>query len=132
MGREPGDSKGRDVKTFLRILSVIYALGALLHLIQFLNIPITGRELMYADMPPALRAMVKVLLFLDTGTAVGLWLAKRWGVTFFLMAAFGHVILYTAFSALYGGGWGMVAIHALAITGYLVFWFRSGRPYPEG
>ncbi|MCB1675926.1 MAG: hypothetical protein KDI01_06520 [Halioglobus sp.] len=120
------------MKTYLRCLSVIYGLGALLHLIQFLNIPITGRELMYAQMPPTVRAMVKVFLFLDSGTAVGLWLSKRWGVTFFLMAAFGHVILYTAFSALYGGGLGMAAIHALAITDYLFFWFRSGRPYPEG
>ncbi len=118
------------MKTYLRVLSVVYALGAFLHLVQFLNISITGYEMTYSQMPPALRAMVKVLLFLDTGTAIGLWLGKKWGVTFFLMAAFGHVILYTGFSALYGGGQGIIAIHALALTGYLVLWLRSGSPYP--
>jgi len=120
------------MKLYLRILAVLYGLGALVHLALWLDIPLPGDVLTYSEMPPTVRPAVKLFLFLDTGTAIGLWLGRRWGITFFLMAAFGQIILYTGFSALYGQNMGLVSFHAIALLVYLILWVRTRSPIPLG
>jgi hypothetical protein len=68
-------SGGHAVSLYLRLLSVGYAVRALLHLADVFDL-----RLPFPRMPPTWKAWIVFLLVADTFAAVGLWHRRRWGV----------------------------------------------------
>ena len=90
---EPGE--GRVLGIYLRILAVLYALGAVVHL---------GNLLGFGEVPgevaPRLWVVLDgVYLLLDAVVAVGLWRRRWWGVALFLVAALSQLVLFLGFGS---------------------------------
>jgi len=112
------------VKTFLRILSVIYAVAAILHIGSILGF---GR-IPFADAPLSWQISDIAYGVIDTIAAIGLWQQKRWGVAAFFMAAISEILLFTLVPE-----WfvvepnqllmlrGFVVYHVVAIVFYFLF-----------
>jgi len=79
------------VKTFLRILAVIYAFAAILHIGTIAGF---GR-MPFADMPLSWQLSDIAYGLIDTVAAIGLWQQKNWGVAAFLVAAVSEILLFT-------------------------------------
>ena len=79
------------MKIFLRILAVIYALAAVMHIGSIFGF---GR-LPFAEMPLSWQISDIAYGVVDTVAAIGLWQQKNWGVGAFLLAACSEILLFT-------------------------------------
>jgi uncharacterized membrane protein (UPF0136 family) len=111
------------MKIFLRILSVIYAFAAVLHIGSILGL---GR-IPFSEAPLSWQLSDIFYGAIDTIAAVGLFQQKSWGVAAFFVAAISEVLLFTLVPQ-----WfvvepaqltmlrGFVAYHLVAISIYFV------------
>ena len=79
------------MKIFLRILSVIYAIAAVLHIGSILGF---GR-IPFADAPLSWQISDIAYGIIDTIAAIGLWQQKWWGIAAFFLAAVSEILLFT-------------------------------------
>ncbi len=112
------------MKIFLRILAVIYAIAAVLHIGSILGF---GR-IPFADAPLSWQISDIAYGIIDTIAAIGLWGQKWWGVAAFLIAAISEILLFTLVPE-----WfvteseqltmlrGFVVYHVVAIAFYFLF-----------
>ena len=75
---------------YLRVLAVLYALGAVVH---YANLAGLG-EMKRPDAPLAWRLGDIGFAILDTAAAITLWLRSPWGVILFLFGALSQIALY--------------------------------------
>ncbi len=120
------------MKIFLRILAVIYAFAAILHIGTILGF---GR-MPFAEMPLSWQLSDIAYGLIDTVAAVGLWQQKNWGVAAFLLAAVSEILLFS-----FVPDWfmtepgqlimlrGFIAYHLVAIAIYI---FLQQRQTPSG
>ena len=78
---------------YLRILAVIIAYGALVHLANLMGFG----EMPWQEMPLTWRAGDIIYGLLDTVTAIGLWQRTVWGIFCFLSAIASQFLIYTIF-----------------------------------
>ena len=81
------------MRIYLRILAIIIAYGALIHLLNLLGFG----EMPWQKMPLTWRVGDVVYGLLDTITAIGLWQKTAWGIFCFLGAIASQFIIYTVF-----------------------------------
>jgi len=79
------------MKIFLRILSVIYAVAAILHIGSIVGL---GR-IPFADTPLSWQVSDVAYGVIDTIAAIGLWRQKWWGIAAFFVAAISEILLFT-------------------------------------
>jgi hypothetical protein len=79
------------MKLFLRILAVIYAFAAVMHIGSILGF---GR-MPFGEMPLAWQLSDVAYGLIDTVAAIGLWQQKSWGIAAFLLAAGSEILLFT-------------------------------------
>jgi hypothetical protein len=79
------------MKILLRILAVIYAFAAVMHIGSVLGF---GR-MPFAEMPLSWQLSDIAYGFIDTVAAAGLWQQKPWGIGAFLLAAGSEILLFT-------------------------------------
>lgn len=79
--------------TYLRILAIIIAYGALVHLFNLLGFS----EIPWQQMPLTWKIGDVCYGILDTATAIGLWQKTVWGIFCFLGAIASQFFLYTIF-----------------------------------
>jgi len=79
------------MKIFLRILAVIYAFAAVLHIGSILGL---GR-IPFTEAPLSWQLSDIFYGVIDTVAAVGLWQQKFWGVAAFFVAAVSEILLFT-------------------------------------
>ena len=114
---------------YLKILSVFYAYGALIHIADLLGL---GRYLgqthglTFAQMPIAWKLATVYFSILDTIAAFGLWKGTWWGVSCFLLAAASQVVMYTALTEIFTKQPGLVVFHlvTVGVYGLLRVWTR--------
>ena len=78
---------------YLRILAIIMAYGASVHLSNILGLG----EMPWQEMPLTWRVGDIVYGIIDTVTAIGLWQKTVWGIFGFLGAIASQFLLYTIF-----------------------------------
>jgi hypothetical protein len=78
---------------YLRVLAIIIAYGALVHLLNILGFG----EMSWREMPFTWRVGDICYGILDTITAIGLWQKTAWGIFCFLGAIASQFIIYTFF-----------------------------------
>ncbi len=78
---------------YLRILAIIMAYGALVHLSNLMGFG----EMPWGEMPLTWRIGDIAYGLLDTVTAIGLWKRSVWGVFCFLTAIASQFLIYTVF-----------------------------------
>jgi len=88
--RRPGN-RVKSLKIFLRILAVIYAFAAILHVGSILGF---GR-IPFAEAPLSWQLSDIFYGIVDTIAAVGLFLMRPWGVAAFFVAAISEILLFT-------------------------------------
>ena len=81
----------RILKIFLRILAVIYAFAAILHIGSILGL---GR-IPFADAPLSWQLSNIFYGVVDSIAAVGLFLMRPWGIAAFFLAAISEIFLFT-------------------------------------
>lgn len=79
------------MKIFLRILAVIYAVAAVLHIGSIIGLGRTP----FADAPLSWQVSDIAYGMIDTIAAVGLWQQKSWGIAAFFVAAISEILLFT-------------------------------------
>ena len=79
------------MKIFLRVLAIIYAFAAVLHIGSIMGF---GR-IPFADAPLSWQLSDIAYGIIDTIAAVGLWQQKRWGIAAFFIAAISEILLFT-------------------------------------
>lgn len=78
---------------YLRILALIIAYGALVHVTNLMG----WGEMPWSEMPLTWRVGDLVYGLLDIVTAIGLWQRTAWGVLCFLGAIASQFLIYTVF-----------------------------------
>lgn len=78
---------------YLRILAVIFAYGASVHVANLMG----WGEMPWSEMPITWRVGDIVYGLLDIVTAIGLWQRTAWGVLCFLGAIASQFLIYTVF-----------------------------------
>jgi len=116
------------LKMFLRILAVIYACAAVLHIGSILGF---GR-IPFAEAPLSWQLSDIAYGIVDTIAAVGLFLLKSWGVVAFFVAAISEILLFTlAPDWFVVEKWqltllrGFVVYHIIAIAIYVLLYYRE-------
>jgi hypothetical protein len=111
------------MKIFLRILAVIYAFAAVLHIGSILGL---GR-IPFTEAPLSWQLSDIFYGVIDTVAAVGLWQQKFWGVAAFFVAAISEILLFTLVPEWFVIEPGQLAMlrgfivyHLVAITIYFV------------
>jgi hypothetical protein len=111
------------MKIFLRILAVIYAFAAVMHIGSILGFGRTP----FADAPLSWQLSDIAYGVIDTIAAIGLWQQKFFGIAAFFVAAISEILLFTLVPE-----WfvvepeqltmlrGFVAYHLVAIAIYFV------------
>jgi hypothetical protein len=125
------------MKIFLRVLAVIYALAAILHIGSVLGL---GR-VPFEEAPLSWRVSDIFYGVLDTIAAIGLFKLRSWGIAAFFVAAISEILLFTLVPE-----WfvvepeqltmlrGFVVYHVIAITIYFILFYferRNSEERPE-
>ncbi len=122
------------MKIFLRVLAVIYAFAAILHIGSVLGL---GR-VPFEEAPLSWQLSDIFYGALDTVAAIGLSKLRSWGVAAFFVAAISEILLFTLVPE-----WfvvepehltmlrGFVVYHVIAITIYFILFYLERRDSAE-
>lgn len=118
---DPG--RGRILGYFLKVVALLYLLGALVHLGN-----LTGfNEVQPADAPFTWLVLDVFYLVLDVLVGVGLWQRTSWGVACLLVAVVSQLILYMGFPSHFARTpeqvqalHGLVGAHLATVTMYIM------------
>lgn len=111
------------MKIYLRILSVIYAVGGFLHLLD-----VFGLRLKFSELSDTWKYWIVYLLIFDFIAAVGLWQRKSWGTGLFLLIACSQLIAYVGFSETFGHQYFLVSLHLITLITFFVLKKISALP----
>lgn len=101
------------MKIYLRLLSILYLSGFLLHVMDLMDL-----RLVFTDMNLTWKAWIVFLTIGDFIAAVGLWLLKPWGIIAFQMIAISQLVAYLGFKDTFGGQTALVVFHVMTLTVY--------------
>ncbi len=112
------------MKLYLRILSALYFLGFIFHLLDVFDL-----RLSFSQMSPTWKLWILYLLVADLLAAIGLWKLKRWGINLFLFIATIQVISYSGLIDTFKNQMFLILFHVLTLAIYfvLVFWQRRNN-----
>ena len=116
------DVTSRYVKTYLKILSVLYLVGALLHVMDLLDL-----RLRFSQMPVMWKGWIIYLALFDSIAAAGLWKQKVWGVYCFFLVAISQLVAYSAFMRYFGEQYALIAFHLITLVAYFAVKKRASR-----
>ena len=108
------------MKIYLRILAALYLIGAILHLLDLMDL-----RLQFSQMDSVWKAWIIFLFIADLIAAVGLWKRARWGIGTFLLVASAQLIAYLGFRRFFGDQWFLVGFHAVTVGVYATLLFRQ-------
>jgi hypothetical protein len=121
------------MKILLRILALIYAIAAIMHIGSILGL---GR-MPFGDMPVAWQLSDIAYGIIDTIAAIGLWQQKNWGIAAFLLAAGSEIVLFVFVPEWFTSDpaeltmlRGFVVYHLIAITTFSVLRYSSRKTLP--
>ena len=103
----------RIFKVFLRVLSIVYGIGAGLHLADVL-----GLRWNFNDMNLVWKAWIIYILVGDTIAAIGLWQTRLYGEILFIFIAVSQLIAYLGFSDFFGDQGFLIAFHLVTLSIY--------------
>ncbi len=112
----------RGLSFYLKVLSILYFTGALLHFMDVLDL-----RLKYSEMTDIWKMWTLFLLFADLAAAVGLWKNTIWGIGFFLLVAGSQIITYTAFQSIFAKQPLLVWFHIFTLGLYFYLRVKSKR-----
>lgn len=106
------------MKTYLKIIAVLYGIGAVLHLLDVFDL-----RLSFSEMSTAWRAWILYLLIFDSLAAFFLWQGKKAGEYLFLLVAASQLIAYVFFSSFFGSQTFLIVFHVITVVVYGVLKF---------
>lgn len=99
---------------FLRVIAVLYGIGALLHLADLFDL-----RLKFSEMNGVWKAWIIYLFVFDCIAAIGLWKGRPWGIAAFLVVSISQLVGYISFQNLFGPQWALVAFHIATLCGFI-------------
>lgn len=109
------------MKFYLRLLSILYLIGALLHVFDFFD-----QRLVFSEMDSIFKTWIVYLLIGDSVAAIGLWRLKKFGEITFLIIAASQLIAYGFFKSIFGNQILLIVFHVVTISIYLFLKTRAG------
>lgn len=100
---------------FILFLAIAYSVGAILHLLDILNL-----RLNFTEMNTIWKSWIVLLLIFDALAAVGLFKKKVWGEVLFLIIAASQLVAYIQFKNIFGNQDFLVTFHIICIVLYAV------------
>lgn len=98
---------------FLRILSVCYGIGFLLHVADLTNL-----RLRFSEMSPQWKVWTAYLLIADVIAAIGLWRQATWGIAAFLVISLSQLVAYLGFRSIFGDQTFLIFFHLVTLLIY--------------
>ena len=105
--------KVKIMKIYLRILAVLYLIGALLHVLDLFD-----QRLIFSQMDSLRKAWIVYLTIGDSIAAVGLWRLKKYGEITFLVVAVSQLIAYGIFKSVFGDQTPLIIFHVVTVLLY--------------
>jgi hypothetical protein len=114
------------MKTYLRVISILYLIGFLLHVAD-----VASLRLDFSGMNTTWKVWIVYLLIMDLIAAIGLWNQKTFGIVFFLIVAGTQLVAYTVFRSFFGEQTELIVFHIITLAGFfgLVVKKRFGTAY---
>ncbi|OFZ38269.1 MAG: hypothetical protein A2504_17850 [Bdellovibrionales bacterium RIFOXYD12_FULL_39_22] len=110
------------MKHYLKLLSFLYLIGAILHLLDLLDL-----RLIFSEMGMIWKVWIVFLLVGDTFVSVSLWRQKLYGEIAFLTIGFSQLIAYTVFRSYFGNQTELIIFHMVTISVYALLKFEWGK-----
>ena len=107
------------LKFYLRIISVLYFLGTVLHILDILDL-----RFKFSTMTSIWKIWTVFLIIADAIAAVGLWKGKLIGECAFLLVAITQLLVYSVFLSYFGNQQELILFHSITICIYMVLKFR--------
>lgn len=103
------------MKAYLKILSIFYFVGFILHALDLF-----GLRLEFSEMNSTWKLWIVYLTFFDLLTCIGLWKEKAWGAYLFFLVAFSQLIAYSGYFEVFGKNqMALILFHITSLIGYL-------------
>ena len=106
------------MKTYLRILALLYFFGACLHGLDLIDL-----RLHFSEMDFVWKAWIVYLFIFDLIASAGLWMGKRWGIATFMLVAISQLFAYLWYRSFFGDQVFLVVFHILTLTLFMVLFF---------
>lgn len=107
------------MKIYLKILSLFYLIGGILHILD-----VCGLRLKFAELSVIWQVWIIYLMIFDIAVAIGLWQLKKWGIILFFVVALSQLIAYIGFMNVFGHQIFLIGFHLVTLIGYAWFYLR--------
>jgi hypothetical protein len=109
------------MRIYLKVLSLCYLFGAVLHLMDLLSL-----RLDFSTLTPVWQFWIVYLLIFDFLAGIGLWRLKFWGVVIFLIVASSQLVMYLGFKDIFGDQLPLILFHLGTLAVFFGLWMRRG------
>ena len=99
------------MKLYLRTLSVLYLIGASLHVLDLFDL-----RLHFSEMNFIWKVWILYLCVFDLFASFGLWKQTRWGKALFVFIATSQLVAYVGFQYFFGQQYFLIAFHILTLA----------------
>jgi len=111
-----------DIHIFLKVLSVCFLFGGILHLLDLFDL-----RLQFSEMNMRWKIWILYLMIFDFIAALGLWKNTRWGIAVFLLIASSQVVAYGFFQELFTPQPYLISFHLVSVCLYFILRFQTKR-----
>ncbi len=112
-------TEGKALRFFLRVVSVLYILGAILHVLDILDL-----RLKFSEMDLVWRIWIVFLCLADFAASFGLWKNRSWGIYLFFLIAVSQIVAYVGFKTIFGDQQPLIVFHLITLA---LFFILGGR-----
>jgi len=109
------------MRPYLKLLSILYYSGGILHLLDLLNL-----RLEFSKMNPTWKVWTIFLLISDCVVATGLWNKKLFGIYGFLTIATSQILIYSFFKDTFGDQSFLIIFHVLTLVTFFALKAHKG------
>lgn len=114
------------MKLYLRILAILYGVGAILHLADILDL-----RLLFSEMDLIWKSWIVFLFIGDSIAAIGLWKQMVFGEIAFLIIAATQLVAYLGFQGGFGDQSFLVLFHVFTVGIYLALKIKNKLKPPS-
>ena len=101
------------MKIYRKILSVLYFIGGILHILDLFDL-----RLKFSELSVTWKVWIIYLMIFDIVAALGLWQNKKWGVILFFVVALSQLLAYTLFTNYFGRQYFLIVFHLITLIIY--------------
>lgn len=110
---------GKALRFFLRVVSILYFVGAILHVMDILDL-----RLKFSEMNLVWRIWIVFLCAADFAASFGLWKNRIWGIYLFFLIAVSQIVAYVGFKTIFGDQQPLIVFHLISLALFFILGAR--------